>query len=224
MINSAKKKLHLIFVVPVIIIISVFSYIYFATSYSPKNLSQQISDIKKIKKEVGHSNFKDILFKGMGVVEDFDITEYNGTQKNFTIQGKKMQVKNRKFGTFRVAFGKVAEIDGATVVFYEDNKAVSTLISPKAAINLLNKEITFYDKVDVITQDKRLLTSDKVTWNNDEKYILAKGNCVLDAVDGKRITGDLVKTDIKLRDYNVIIRKEPKNPINNIIRLIGLER
>lgn len=221
MINSAKKKLHLIFVIPVIIISSGFWYIYFVTSYSPKNLSQQKSDIKK---EIKHSSFKDILFKGMGIVEDFDITEYNGAQKNFTLKGKKMQVKNRKFGTFRVAFGKIAEIDGATVVFYEDNKAVSTLISPKAAINLLNKEITFYDKVDVMTQDKRLLTSDKVTWNNDEKYILAKGNCILNSVDGKRITGDLIKTDIELRDYNVIIRKEPKNPVNNMIKLIGLER
>lgn len=207
------KKFLLIgsFAVPVIVISSVFSYLYFITAYPGKNLTEQKSDIKK---EVKYS----------GLVEDFDVTEYNAGQKIFTVTGKKMRIKSRKAGIMRVAFGKVAEIAGAAVVFYEDNKAVSTLISPKASINLTNKQIIFYGKVDVMTQDKRLLTSDKVTWNNDEKRILAEGNCVLDTVDGKRITGDSIKTDTNLKDYYVMIRKEPKGAMSDIIKLIGLKR
>lgn len=207
------KKFLLIgsFAVPVIVISSVFFYIYFA---------EQKPEIQRVK----HYGFGDILLKGMQSVEDFDVTEYNAGQKIFTVTGKKMRIKSRKAGTMRVAFGKVAEIAGAAVVFYEDNKAVSTLISPKASINLTNKQIIFYGKVDVMTQDKRLLTSDKVTWNNDEKRILAEGNCVLDTVDGKRITGDSIKTDTNLKDYYVMIRKEPKGAMSDIIKLIGLKR
>lgn len=193
-----------IFVVSVIVIASVLSNVYFVTASVHKKLIEQKPETKDL-------------------AEDFNITEYEDGRKNFTLEGKKMQVKGRKAGTMRVAFGKVAEIDGATVVFYEGNKEVSTLMSPKATINLLNKEMTFYGKIDVITQDKRLLTSNEATWNNDEKCILAKGNCILDAVDGRRITGDFIKTDIKLEDYNAI-KEESKNPISSIIKLTGLKR
>lgn len=220
--KSTKIKLLLIgiFVIPVITITFVFSYIYFLTTYPGKNLTEQKSDVKEVK----YSGLNDILLRGTGSIEDFDITEYNGVQKNFTIQGKKMQVKSRKLGTLRVAFGKVAEIDGATVVFYEDNKAVSTLISPKATIDLLKKEITFYDNVNVISQDRRLLTCEKATLDNNKKYILAKGNCILDTVDGKRVTGDLVKTDINLKDYSVL-KEKAENPLKNIITgFIGMKR
>ncbi len=207
-------------VVPFILISSVFFYIYFLSARPLKNLAEHKPEIQKVK----HYAFGDILLKGMQSVEDFDVTEYSDGQKIFTITGKKMRIKNRKAGTMRIAFGKVGEIDSAKVVFYEDNKAVSTLISPKASIDLADKQMVFYDKADVMTRDKRLLTSDKVTWNNDEKRILAEGNCVLDTVDGKRITGDSIKTDTNLKDYYVMIRKEPNDVMNGIIKLMGSEK
>jgi len=212
-----KFLLMVSFVVPVVVMSSVFFYIYFVSSRVPENFAGQKPEIQKVK----HYAFGDILLKGAQSVEDFDVTEYIGGQKIFTATGKKMRVKSRKAGTMRIAFGKVAEIDNAKVVFYEDNKAVSTLISPKASIDLTDKQMVFYDKAHIMTRDKRLLTSDKVTWNNDEKRILAEGNCVLDTVDGKRITGDSIKTDTDLKDYYVMTRKEPKSSMNDIIKLMG---
>lgn len=206
--------------VPFILISSIFFYIYFLSACPLKNPAGQKPEIQRVK----HYAFGDILLKGAQSVEDFDVTEYNAGQKIFTVTGKKMRIKSRKAGTMRVAFGKAAEIDGAKVVFYEDNKAVSTLISPKASIDLTDKQMVFYDKADVMTRDKRLLTSDKATWNNDEKRILAEGDCVLDTVDGKRITGDSIKTDVMLSYYNVIITEKSKNPMNSIRKLMGLKR
>jgi hypothetical protein len=220
--RCSNKKFILIggLVVPFILIYAVLFYIYFLSARPYKNLAEQKPEIQKVK----HYAFGDILLKGAPLIEDFDITEYSGGQKIFTVTGKKMRVKSRKAGTMRIAFGKVAEIDSAAVVFYKNNKAASTLISPRASIDLTDKQMTFYDKADVMTKDKRLLTSDKVTWNNDEKRILARGNCVLDTVDGKRITGDSIDTDVELRYYNVIITGKSRNPINNIIKLTGIER
>ncbi|MFH1073523.1 MAG: LPS export ABC transporter periplasmic protein LptC, partial [Candidatus Firestonebacteria bacterium] len=220
--KPSKTRLLLIgvFVVPLVVIISVFSYSYFITTYPGKNFTEQKSDIKEVK----YPGLNDILFKGIGSVENFDITEYKDGQKSFTLQGKKLEVKNRKFGTMRVAFGKVAEIDNAAIIFYEGNKPASTLVSPKATIDLLKKEITLYDNVNVISKDKRVLTCDNATWHINENFILTEGNCILDTVDGKRVTGDLVKTDINLKDYSVL-KEKAKNPLKNIMTgFIGMRK
>lgn len=154
-----------------------------------------------------HKAKRDII-SGLSVgISDFDFTEYtktdNGVQKSFKLCGKKLQTKNPKIGIFRIAIGKIMELEKPRITFYKDNLPVSTASSNTGVINSLNKGITFFGNVGLITEEKRTLACNKLKWYNEQRYLLAEGNCILKS-QNEVIKAEIIKTDIELKNFDVV--------------------
>ena len=205
MTKFSKIKLLLvgIFVIPITVLIFIFVFMHFTNSFpEQKSAFNQESSFEETK----HQKRQSSMFRSTYSVEDFSLTAYADNQKSFTIQGKKLCAKNRKVGIFRVALGKVAEINDVQVIFYENNEPVSHLISSDGAMDLLTKDVDFYGNIALITEDKRTLTCDSLKWDNEGEFLLAKGNCIL-RVEGKTARGSLIKTDVGLRNFDVTSKR-----------------
>lgn len=138
------------------------------------------------------------------LISGFSLTEYDSGNKAFTINAEKMFLRKKKvrpFG-FRVALGKSAQMDDVEIIFYKDNQAVSNLASQKATIDIAKKDIIFDGKPIMMTQDKRMLGADKITWNNSTKQLFAQGRCFL-AAEGKIYNGKTINSDVELKNFTM---------------------
>lgn len=195
---NPKRILISILILPIIVLVIVFFYIGIVNK--PKDLPVH-EEAKPRKSPQG-------IFSGAELdLEDFTFTKYtktdNGVEKSFVLSGKKLRTKNPKIGIFRIAIGKVVELEKPTITFYKNNLSISTASSKTGSMNLLNKSIDFYGNAGIITEDKRTLTCNKFKWDKEGKYLLAEGNCILKA-EGKAIKAEVIKTDIELKDFDVV--------------------
>ena len=136
------------------------------------------------------------------LISGFEFTEYAKGGRKFSIKAEKFFLKNKlvkPFG-FRIATGKTAELKGVDVVFYREGKPVSSIYSKAAVMDMRKKDILFEGKPALVTEDKRTLSARTITWNNFERRISAKGNCILGA-DGKRYLARSIDSDIELKDF-----------------------
>lgn len=209
-----------IFIFLIGILIFVFSYI---AIFNKPSKPQELIKPQELpaQEEITHYKSTAGMFsKGNHHLEDFDFTEYtltdSGEEKSFVISGKKLQTANPKIGIFRIAIGKIVELENPTVTLYKDNLPVSIISSKAGTMNTLNKGIEFYGNAGLITKDKRTLTCDKLKWNNEEKFLLAEGNCILSA-EGKAIKAEMIKTDTGLKDFNVVSKN--RKPLNTVTKM-----
>lgn len=198
--TNTEKTLISTLIIPTIVLAIVFFYIGIVNR--PKDLPTQEQKEEKPRKSPQG------IFSGVELdLEDFTFTEYtktdNGVQKGFELYGKKLQTKNPKIGIFRVAIGKEMELEKPRITFYKDSLSVSTASSNTGIINPLNKGISFFGNVGLITEEKRTLTCNKLKWNNKQRYLLAEGNCILKA-EGRTIESETIKTDVELKDFDVV--------------------
>lgn len=155
-------------------------------------------------------------------LEDFSFTEFTqtdkGMEKTFELCGKKLQTKSPKIGIFRIAIGKVVELENPMVKFYKNDLLISIASSKTGAMNFLNKGINFYGNVALITEEKRTLSCDKLKWNNEEKYLLAEGDCILKS-DGRTVKAEVIKTDIELNNFNANSKKS--RLLKTVTKILG---
>lgn len=198
--TNTKKVLISILTIPIIVLILVFSYIGIANK--PGNLPIQ-EEVKPRKSPAG------MFSTGNHLIEDFTFTGYtqtdNGVQKTFVISGRKLQTANPKIGIFRIAIGKVVELEKPKITFYKNNLPISSASSKTGVMNSF-KGIDFCGNVGLITEDKRTLSCNKLKWNKEGKYLLAEGNCILRA-EGKAVKAEMIKTDIELKNFDVVNNK-----------------
>lgn len=138
------------------------------------------------------------------LISGFSLTEYDSGNKTFTINAEKMFLRKKKISPFgfRVALGKSAQMDGVEIIFYKDNQPVSNLASQKATIDIAKKDIIFDGKPIMMTQDKRMLGADKITWDNSAKQLVAQGRCFI-AAEGKIYNGKTINSDVELKNFTM---------------------
>ena len=138
------------------------------------------------------------------VITGFQFTGYSFGNKIFTINAERLYLRNRKvkpFG-FRIAFGKLAEIEEVCVTFYKDNKPVSRLNSNQATMDMKRKDIIFHGKPVLVTEDYKVLTAESFTWNNAQMRLEAKDKCSLGA-EGKIRRATSIATDVEIKDFTI---------------------
>jgi len=155
-------------------------------------------------KKYSQANFK---------VEDFSFIEYMPSEagaemkKSFELSGRKLETKNPRLGIFRINIGKIVELESPEINFYKDNIAALKAKANAGVMNPINKDISFRGNVFLNTKDKRTLTCDKLRWDNEEKRLLAEGDCILKA-GGEVISAEKIKTDIELKDFEVVNKEK----------------
>lgn len=206
---GAKKVLIGIFGLPIIVLMIVFSYLGVVNKPEGPPIQKQ--------EEVKQHNSPLRWFKGAKLdLGDFSVTEYvktnNGVEKKFTIQGKKLGMENKKLGFISVPLPKIVCIKDIEVAFYENNLPVSYIWAESAVSGIpfdfdnmsvaLPKQLDFSGDITLVTEDKRILTCDKLRWDKENGRLLARGNCHL-KYESERIKADLIKTDVTLKDFTV---------------------
>lgn len=137
-------------------------------------------------------------------ITGFELTEYNAGKKVFTVKAEKFYLRNKKiqpFG-FRIATAKSADLEKIEATFYKDNKPVSYLYSKTGIMDRKSKNIIFNGRPGLITEDKKTLSAQKITWDNAHKRLLAEGRCVVGIAGNNQIM-DSVNTDIELSSFTV---------------------
>ena len=143
------------------------------------------------------------------LIEGLRFTEHNKKNKVFSIKADRFYLRNKSVRpfNFRVALGKSAELENVEVTFYKGTKPVSYLNSKSAIMDIRKKDIIFEGRPSLVTEDRNTLTAKKFVWNNFKNRLDAKGACVL-GKEGRRYFGDVVNTDIELKDFTIVEEKE----------------
>jgi hypothetical protein len=214
-----KKILIAVLILPVIILVGVFFWIGSVNKPEYQPTPEQ-KEAKPPKSSRG-------MFSGTNVdLEDFSFTEYirtdSGVKKGFELSGKRFQTKNPRIGFFRIGIGRIVELEKPKITFYKNNLPVSTAEADTGAINSL-KGITFYGSVTLMTEEKKILTCDKLKWNNEEKYLLAEGDTVINN-KGELIKAEVIKTDVELKECSINSRDRKWSSSINRLFLGGRRR
>lgn len=192
---------YILLSIPILLIMGVMvTFLAIGVTNRTRNLSIQ-QETKPPKSPAG------IFSNGEHQFERFSFTEYklknNDVEKSYVISGQKFSTARPKIGIFRIAIGKVIELESPEITFYKDNLPVALAKSKTATMNPINNSINFYSNVLLITEDKRTLSCEQLKWDNNEKYLLAKGDCIL-SVEEKITKAEKIKTDIELKNFNII--------------------
>jgi hypothetical protein len=145
------------------------------------------------------------------LMETVELTGTSQGAKVFSLKAKQLLLRNPKiepFG-FRVAIGKTAELQDVNVAFYLNEKPVSYLHSNTAVLDKKSKNIVFQGKPLMLTKDHRSLSAREIQWDNLNRSIQAKGDCVLSGA-GIKQHAEAIKTEIDLYNFSVTELKKSK--------------
>ncbi|MFA5119392.1 MAG: hypothetical protein WC695_11205 [Candidatus Omnitrophota bacterium] len=145
------------------------------------------------------------------LMEAVEFTGISEGSKVFTLKAKQLLLRNPKiepFG-FRVAIGKAVELQDVSVAFYLNGKPVSYLHSNTAVLDKKSKNIVFQGKPLMLTKEHRSLSAREIQWDNLNRSIQAKGDCVLSG-NGIDRHAEAIKTEIDLNSFSVIELKKSK--------------
>lgn len=178
---------------------------------------------------------KEVSIVGEHCLEEFDFTKYinnnNSVERKFTIRGKRMGLASKKVGVLRIAPAKETHIKDVSLVFYEDDMPVSSIIAEQATSSIpfdsklkvkkdlpliLAGRLEFSGGIVLITEDRRTLVCDRLEWNNNRGTIFASGDCILRYGDNT-VSADSIRTDVKLRDFSV--SKDSKKRLKKIMEI-----
>jgi hypothetical protein len=134
----------------------------------------------------------------------FEFTKYVSGKKYFTLTAEKFYLRDRKvkYLGFRIPFGKSSELEAIKVTFYKDNIPVSYLSSRNAFMDMKRKNILFEGDSMIITQDKSILSANKIFWQNADMRLRAEGDCFL-GEHGRTYTDNIITTDAELKNFKI---------------------
>ncbi|UCB56526.1 MAG: LPS export ABC transporter periplasmic protein LptC [Candidatus Omnitrophota bacterium] len=198
--ENIKKMLITIFVLPIAVLGIVLLCIGIINRSKSKEviIRRGLESIQSSRASSGAENLD---------VGNFSFTEYakisSRAEKSYILSGERLQTKSPKFGIFRINVGKVMEVEKPKISFYKNNLAVSTACARTAVVNSLSKGVELYGNATLTTEDKRVLTCNELKWNNQDKTLLAEGNCII-RTPNEIIEAEEITTDIELKNFNVI--------------------
>ncbi|HNQ51076.1 MAG TPA: hypothetical protein PKL03_06530 [Candidatus Omnitrophota bacterium] len=138
------------------------------------------------------------------VSEGFEVSQFNGPDKVFTLKADRLLYRKGKvkpFG-FRFALLRSVELEKAEIVFFKDNKPIANLISDTAQLDPRTKNVIFTGKPVLMTETRRVLSANQIAWNNKDKKLLAKGDCYLGLDNGAK-SAKIIVTEPGLTTYEV---------------------
>jgi hypothetical protein len=138
------------------------------------------------------------------LISGFQFQRFDKGKKIYSLTAESFYLRNKKIMPFRfsVSLQKCAELINAKCEFYRNSSSVSEVFSRRAIMDMQKKDIIFVEAPAVVTQDKKVLTAEAITWNDKIQRLLAKGDCVL--TDGNRhIKADSIEADIDLTKLDI---------------------
>jgi lipopolysaccharide assembly outer membrane protein LptD (OstA) len=69
-------------------------------------------------------------------------------------------------------------------------------------MDIRKKDIIFEGRPALITEDKKVLGGDKITWNNNSQRLFAQGRCFIGA-GGETKEADRVHADVALNNFTM---------------------
>ncbi|MFA5146418.1 MAG: hypothetical protein WC515_03445 [Candidatus Omnitrophota bacterium] len=162
--------------------------------------------------------------------EDFTFTKYadNGTEKRYTIEGKRIRAVNRKIALFSTDVSKAVRLEDVLITFYENNAPVSYLSAKRAIlgapiqkgdmISAMTSRIELSRDICLVTTQHRTLSCRTLVLDNAKNTVFANGNCVL-RYDGKAVKADMVDSDVALRNFD--IRNDRYKRVRSLTRIFG---
>jgi len=194
------------FILLALILFPVTFYIVFSNNRTGSD--QGVLEIQNAmpQKRIRSNNYKlDVFLKGNPDIKNFDFTQYakvgNRVERTFTVSGKKAKTANPKFGIFRIAIGKVVEIEEPKLTIYKNDIPISFTSSTYGKIGPLQDGLEFFKNVQVTTNDNRILKCRSLTWKAEDEHFVARGDCIL-VIDNKVIKSSKIETDAELEDFS----------------------
>ncbi len=186
-INNARGRLILFSVAALTILLSlIFLYEKNTTHDGKENKSSFDGDMT----DSGKRSFASI--KG------FALSELNNNGTGYKVIAQKAYIRNKKVGFLRLAFQKIAEIEGITVNIYEDNHEVATISSDRSTLFLGTRELLFEGNVKLSASDGRTLNTNTLFLDYKKKILKTDDEFMFTSSDGLQKMGEGYTTDMKL--------------------------
>ncbi len=134
-------------------------------------------------------------------IKGLSVKEKINDKISFGIEAKKAYVRNTKFGFFRIATGKVTEMEDVEISFYDDGSEQVSIKSNYAEMNMLTKNIFFKGDVICTTPSGRTLNAEELSWDRGNRVLRTESGYVYTAENGSVKTGKGIVSD---RSLNVI--------------------
>ncbi|MDD5348245.1 MAG: hypothetical protein PHT59_06510 [Candidatus Omnitrophica bacterium] len=142
------------------------------------------------------------------VAEKFQISQYIGPERSFTLKADKLFWRSQRvkpFG-FRFALARSMELERAEIIFYKGDVAVANLISDTALLDPKTKNVVFSGKPMLMTGTRRMLKADRISWSKNENRLTARGNCFM-GLDKATARAAGIIADPQLDTYTLIDEK-----------------
>lgn len=139
------------------------------------------------------------------LIDGFEFTKYAAGKRIYSLNAQKLYLRDKNLGYsgLRIGLLKQAELEGVKVTFFDqEGRVVSYLNSKSATIDSKRKNISFHGAPALITQDRRVLSAQRIDWEDSQKQLLAQGSCFLGA-EGKGYSAPSIKTDPALKIFQV---------------------
>lgn len=130
--------------------------------------------------------------------KDFSLTETNDDKTKFQINAKNAEIKNRKLGFLRIAFQKVAEMEGVRISFHENNTEITSIVSDYSTLFLGTNNILFTGNVKCSTNKGNTLETKKLFWDSKRKIFKAEDAYTYTDKNGYLRTGKGFESDKRL--------------------------
>jgi LPS export ABC transporter protein LptC len=88
--------------------------------------------------------------------------------------------------------------------FDQQNRHSSILTSHRAFINDLNKNMTAYDSVRIVSDSGTTVNTDSLFWDNNTKLIHSDANVVITEKNGRITKGKGFESDQDMTDYHIL--------------------
>jgi len=88
--------------------------------------------------------------------------------------------------------------------FDQENKHSSVLTSRRAFINDLNKNMTAYDSVRIVSDSGTTVITDSLFWDNTTKRIRSDANVTITEKNGRITRGKGFESDQDMTDYHIL--------------------
>ncbi len=152
-------------------------------------------------------------YKGM-VIEGLDFVDLDLDTVRLRVKAEKAQLVNRQYGFFRLALGKVLELDKPDFEIFNEGgkieiKAVGALVDPE------KKSVTFQGEVEVLGADSGNISADRLIWEYSRSRIEIKGGYALKRA-GKSVK--IMDTDLELDLPDAHGQKEKKEAMGLCVK------
>jgi len=132
-------------------------------------------------------------------IDGFSLRELGMDGVMMEATARQASLKYRRFKGFRIATGRVVELDGPCFKVYGDGGRFTELRAAGAVLDPARRTVTFTGAASVVTSDGVGLRADSLTWRYARAEIVVEG-CYTLTGKGREVRGEGLEIDLDLND------------------------